>query len=85
MAKNNDDFCVCPFCGSDNLYAIDKEEYIVQNNRIVDVIKVPAIFCNCCKTTTQIENDSPFIDNERTYNYLLEKLNNIWNLRKKGE
>lgn len=81
--SNNNDFCVCPFCGSDNLYSIDKEEYIVINNKIVDSIKLPAIFCNCCKMTTQIENDSPYYDNEKTYDYLLHKLYKTWNLRNK--
>ena len=67
----------CPFCGGDCLYKT------FEVNDLGD--EIPVIFCNECKIVFKVENDSPFLDNKKTYEYLEEKNANAWNTRKPME
>lgn len=64
----------CPFCGEEEMYETKRE------NELGTII--PQLFCNCCKMTFEIENDSPYLNDDKTYDYLKEKLHNLWNTRK---
>ena len=64
----------CPICGCEAIYEISREDSIVD--------KIPQLFCNGCKMTFEVENDSPFLDDEKTFQYLKEKLHTTWNTRK---
>ena len=64
----------CPFCGCPHIYEITR------NDGIVD--KIPQLFCNRCKMTFEVENDSPFMSDTETFEYLKEKLHTTWNTRK---
>lgn len=63
----------CPFCGNNDLH-IDS---------ITDDIgtEIPIIFCNSCKTEFHVENDSPYMDDKRTKEYLHRKNIEVWNRR----
>lgn len=63
----------CPFCGGKNLYITEKEDYLGT--------KIPQIFCNWCKISIEPENDSPYINDEHTWDYLLRKVTDTWNRR----
>ena len=63
----------CPFCGGEAIYEIDEKDEIVD--------KIPALFCNVCKFTFTVENDSPYMEDEKTYEYLKEKTIKAWNTR----
>lgn len=67
----------CPFCGEEEMYETKRE------NELGTII--PQLFCNCCKMTFEIENDSPYLNDDKTYDYLKEKLHNLWNTRKSME
>ena len=64
----------CPFCDAEEIYETKRE------NELGTII--PQLFCNCCKMTFEIENDSPYLNDDKTYDYLKEKLHNLWNTRK---
>lgn len=64
----------CPCCGCGAIYEISREDSIVD--------KIPQLFCNGCKMTFEVENDSPFLSDEKTFEYLKEKLHTTWNTRK---
>lgn len=68
---------LCPFCGGEAIYEIDEKDEIVD--------KIPALFCNLCKVIFKVENDSPHLDDDRTYEYLKEKTIKVWNTRKPME
>ena len=67
----------CPFCGCEAIYEISREDSIVD--------KIPQLFCNGCKMTFEVENDSPFMSDAKTFEYLKEKLHTTWNMRVKDE
>ena len=73
--EREEDLEICPFCGNE-VKVINKEK---------DGYVVPKIFCEVCKTTMEIEDDSPFFDEEENYEYLLQKLKRAWNKRDIGE
>jgi hypothetical protein len=64
----------CPFCGGEDIYEISREDSVVD--------KIPQLFCNSCKMIFEVENDSPFLDDTKTFEYLKEKLHTTWNTRK---
>ena len=66
---------LCPFCGCSNLYEIEREDYLIGN--------YPQLFCNGCKMIFEIENDSMYLNDAKTYEYLRNKLINTWNRRVK--
>ena len=63
----------CPFCECKAIYEVEREDLFIGH--------YPQIFCNGCKITFEIENDSPYLNNTTTYNYLREKLIKAWNRR----
>ena len=63
----------CPFCICKAIYEVEREDLFIGH--------YPQIFCNGCKITFEIENDSPYLNNTTTYNYLREKLIKAWNRR----
>ena len=63
----------CPFCKCTNIYVIEREDLYIGH--------YPQIFCNGCKMTFEIENNSPYLNDTATYNYLRENLINAWNRR----
>ena len=63
----------CPFCGCGAIYNITREDEIVGD--------IPQLFCNGCKMTFEVENDSPYLNDRETFNYLKEKLYETWNRR----
>lgn len=67
----------CPFCGFDGIYEL------ILTNSIGD--SEPALFCNICKMTFQVENDSPYMNDDETYIYLRKKLYKKFNTRKPME
>lgn len=75
--KMSDELLPCPFCGIDGMYEI------IINNDLGDT--EPALFCNACKMTFQVENDSPYMNADETYKYLKEKLHKTFNTRKPME
>ena len=64
----------CPFCGEGVLYETQRED---EFGTII-----PQIFCNCCKMIIEIENDSPYLNDDKTYEYLKEKLHKQFKTRK---
>ena len=67
----------CPFCGVEAIYEIKREDGLGT--------VIPQLFCNACKMIFEIENNSPYLDDERTFEYLREKLYKQWNTRKPME
>lgn len=64
----------CPICGCGAIYKISREDSIVD--------KIPQLFCDGCKMTFEVENDSPFLSDTKTFEYLKEKLHTTWNTRR---
>lgn len=64
----------CPCCGSSSVYLT------FEVNDIGTII--PIMFCNSCKIIFKVENDSPYLNDEKTYKYLEEKTIKTWNTRK---
>ena len=64
----------CPLCGEGIMYEIQREDEI---GRII-----PQLFCNSCKMIFEVENDSPYMSDEKTLEYLEEKLLKTFNTRK---
>lgn len=73
----NDKRLNCPFCNCGAIYEIEEPEDIVE--------KVPALFCNGCKMIFKVENDSPYLEDDKTFEYLKEKLHKQFNTRKPME
>jgi hypothetical protein len=67
----------CAHCGSSDLYEIEE----------IDGLNIPqpAIFCNTCKTTFTIEDDSQTLDDAERMAYLKPKLKAAWNRRAEPE
>lgn len=63
----------CPFCGENIIYKTNREDEFE--------IIIPQLFCNSCKMIFEIENDSPYMHDGKTYEYLEEKLYKTWNAR----
>lgn len=70
----NDILKPCPFCGGEDIYETYTEEYAFGT-------KNPEIFCNTCKAIFSIENDSPFMDYDKDYQYRKKKTKEAWNRR----
>ena len=66
----------CPFCGCEAIYRIQRNDLIVDS--------IPQLFCNGCKMTFEVENDSPYVRDQETFDYLKEKLYEAWNRRAEG-
>ena len=64
----------CPFCGEGVIYETIREDELGT--------VIPQMFCNCCKMIFEIENDSPYLSDDKTYEYLKEKLHKQFNTRK---
>ena len=64
----------CPFCGEETIYRISREAYLGT--------VIPQLFCNSCKMIIEVENDSPYLNDDKTYDYLEEKLYRQFNTRK---
>ena len=77
MELTEKDLKNCKHCGYHQLYLQIREDNLGT--------KIPYIFCNICKTSYEVENDSPYLDDNKTYDYLLEKLFNVWNTEPKVE
>lgn len=71
--KESQNLRECPFCKCTNIYEIEREDLYIGH--------CPQIFCNGCKMTFEIENNSPYLNDTTTYNYLRENLINAWNRR----
>lgn len=67
----------CPFCKDGAIYQTQRE------NELGTII--PQLFCDSCKMIFEIENDSPYLNDKKTYEYIEEKLHNAWNTRKPME
>lgn len=67
----------CPFCDVGVIYKTQREDELGTF--------IPRLFCNSCKMIFEIENDSPYLNDEKTYDYLKEKLHGQWNTRKSVE
>ena len=67
----------CPFCKDGQIYKIQRE------NELGTII--PQLFCNSCKMIFEVENDSPYLHDGKTYDYLEEKLHKTFNTRKPME
>lgn len=65
----------CPFCGEGALYITRQEDELGT--------EIPSIFCNLCKVSIVPEDDSNSFDDDEIYNYLLDKVVNVWNSRGK--
>lgn len=73
--KTSDKLLPCPCCGHDNIYEVTETEELTG-------VTIPALFCNACKIIFKVENDSPYLDDDRTFEYLREKTIKAWNTRK---
>lgn len=67
----------CPFCGGDCIY----ETFEIDSLGA----EIPVIFCNHCKIVFKVENDSPYLNDDKTYDYLARKNIEAWNKRKPME
>lgn len=63
----------CPLCGCVAIYEIEREDYLIG--------KYPQLFCNGCKMIFEVENNSPYLSDAKTYEYLRDRLLNAWNRR----
>ena len=73
-----DELKPCPFCGSDDIYLTFRQEHWFGT-------KEPLIFCNSCKAEVSVEDDSPYTDIEKDYEYRREKVAEAWNRRANNE
>lgn len=64
----------CPFCNEGVIYETSREDYLGT--------VIPQLFCNSCKMIFEVENDSPYLDDKKTEEYLREKLHRQFNTRK---
>jgi uncharacterized protein YbaR (Trm112 family) len=71
--KNETKLLNCPFCKDGQIYKIQRE------NELGTII--PQLFCNSCKMIFEVENDSPYLHDGKTYDYLEEKLYKTFNTR----
>ena len=75
--KNETRLMNCPLCKDGTIYKIQRE------NELGTII--PQLFCNSCKMIFEVENDSPYLHDGKTYDYLEEKLYKTFNTRKPME
>ena len=68
-----DELKPCPLCKCTDIYETERGDLYIGH--------YPQIFCNVCKMTFEIENNSPYLNDTNTYNYLRKKLLNAWNRR----
>lgn len=68
----------CPFCGSKAVYQTYTQEYPFGTKR-------PMIFCNLCKIEFSREDESPYIDVDKDYEYRKNAVIHAWNRRKETE
>ena len=73
----NHNLLSCPFCGEDVMYKIERVDYLGT--------VIPQLFCNSCKMIIEIENDSTYLNDKKTEDYLKEKLYKQFNTRKPME
>lgn len=76
VESSNDEVVLkrCPFCDEDCLY---------ETFEVNDIgTTIPVIFCNSCKIIFKVENDSPYLEDDKTYEYLKKKNIKAWNNRK---
>ena len=64
----------CPFCNGGAIYETSREDYLGT--------VIPQLFCDSCKMIFEVENDSPYLDDKKTEEYLREKLYRQFNTRK---
>lgn len=64
----------CPFCNVGVIYETSREDYIGTI--------IPQLFCDSCKMIFEVENDSPYLNDKKTEEYLKEKLYKQFNTRK---
>lgn len=64
----------CPFCGGIDIYETFRQEHWFGT-------KEPIIFCNSCKIEFSVEDDSPYTDMEKDYQYRKSKTIEAWNKR----
>ena len=55
----------CPYCGSPMIWTFERDDIIGD---------YPVCFCNWCKITIKAENDSPYVNDDKTAEYLVDKL-----------
>lgn len=63
----------CPCCNHHDMYEITQTDDMGA--------EIPALFCNACKMIFTVENDSPYMSDEKTFEYLKEKLHEKFNQR----
>ena len=63
----------CPCCNHHDMYEITQTDDMGA--------EIPALFCNACKMIFTVENDSPYMSDEKTFEYLKEKLHEKFNTR----
>lgn len=63
----------CPCCNHHDMYEIKQTDDMGA--------EIPALFCNACKMIFTVENDSPYMSDEKTFEYLKEKLHEKFNKR----
>lgn len=73
----NHNLLSCPFCGEDVMYKVERVDYLGT--------VIPQLFCNSCKMIIEIENDSTYLNDKKTEDYLKEKLYKQFNTRKPME
>lgn len=69
---------LCPCCGHDNIYEVTETEELTG-------VTIPALFCNSCKIIFKVKNDSPYLEDNKTFEYMREKTIKAWNNRKPME
>ena len=68
------EFEPCPFCGNNFVYLTYNQEYSLGS-------KEPIIFCDTCKAIFSVEDDSPYTDLKKDYEYRKQKTIEKWNTR----
>lgn len=68
-----EEFKACPICGCIAIYETEREDSLIGT--------YPQLFCNGCKMSFEVENDSPYLNDSQTYEYLRNKLLKLWSNR----
>ena len=55
----------CPYCGLPMIWTFERDDIIGD---------YPVCFCDWCKITIKAENDSPYMNDDKTAEYLVDKL-----------